>query len=87
MAWGARRYLDALEQQQEVIMHIADIVTETFAMESVLLRSRKLAMRGKETIASRHLHGVPPRDSMARVEVSARKVLGAARRATLFARI
>jgi alkylation response protein AidB-like acyl-CoA dehydrogenase len=73
---GYQRYLDALAKQQEVVMHIADIVTETFAMESVLLRSRKLAARGKETIAA-DICTAFLRDSMARVEVSARKVLGA----------
>ena len=71
-----QRYQDALEKQQEVVMHIADIVTETFAMESVLLRSRKLAARGKETIA-RDICPVFLRDAMARVEISARHVLGA----------
>ncbi len=71
-----QRYLDALEKQQEVVMHIADIVTETFAMESVLLRTRKLAARGKATMAA-EICPVFLRDGMARVEVSARKVLGA----------
>ena len=71
-----QRYVDALEKQQEVIMHIADIVTETFAMESVLLRSRKLEARGKETIAA-DICAVFLRDAMAREEISARKVLGA----------
>jgi alkylation response protein AidB-like acyl-CoA dehydrogenase len=70
------RYADTLEKQQEVVMHIADIVTETFAMESVLLRSRKLASRGRETIAA-EICPVFLRDAMARVELSARKVLGA----------
>lgn len=73
---GYQRYLDALEKQQEVVMHIADIVTETFAMESVLLRLRKLMARGKETIAS-EICSVFLRGAMARVEVSARQVLGA----------
>jgi len=67
---------DTLEKQQEVVMHIADIVTETFAMESVLLRSRKLAARGKETIAA-DICPVFLQDAMARVEISARRVLGA----------
>jgi alkylation response protein AidB-like acyl-CoA dehydrogenase len=71
-----QRYLAALEKQQEVVMHIADIVTEAFAMESVVLRSRKLAASGKDTIAA-DICPVFLRDAMARVEVSARSVLGA----------
>jgi len=71
-----QRFLDGLEKQQEVVMHIADIVSEAFAMESVLLRSRKLAGRGKETIGP-EICTVFLRDAMARVEVSARSILGA----------
>jgi alkylation response protein AidB-like acyl-CoA dehydrogenase len=66
----------ALDKQQEVLMHIADIVMETFAMESVLLRTRKLAARAGQSNAA-DLCGVFLRDAMARVEVSARNVLGA----------
>ena len=70
-----QRYVDGLDKQQEVVMHIADIVTETFAMESVFLRARKLAARGKPAIAA-EICAVFLRDAMARVEISARKVLG-----------
>jgi alkylation response protein AidB-like acyl-CoA dehydrogenase len=71
-----QRFLDALEKQQEVVMAIADILTETYAMESVLLRSRKQESRGKKTIAA-DMCAVFLRDAMARIEVSAREILGA----------
>jgi hypothetical protein len=51
-------------------MGIADMVTEVFAMESALLRSRK-------TGTGADLCAVLLRDGMARVEVAARTVLAA----------
>ena len=69
LAW--RRYRDATEKQQEVVMNIADIVMEVFAMESAGLRARRLGANAGEMCA------VFLRDAMARVEVSARSVLGA----------
>jgi hypothetical protein len=71
-----QKHRDALEKQQEVIMNIADIVTETFAMESTLLRTRKLAASGKETSAA-EMCAVYLRDAIGRVELAARNVLGA----------
>jgi len=69
-----QKYGGALEKQQEVIMNIADIVTETFAMESTLLRTRKLAPAGKGADAA-GICAVFLRDAMARIEFSARNVL------------
>jgi alkylation response protein AidB-like acyl-CoA dehydrogenase len=70
------RYPGSLEKQQEVLMHIADILTETFAMESVFLRTSKLSAPGRET-AARAICSVFLRDAMARIELAARNVLGA----------
>src|SRR5580692_9223807 len=41
-----QKYGAQLEQQQEIIMNLSDIIMEVFAMESSLLRSRKLAATG-----------------------------------------
>ena len=71
-----QKYLDGLEKQQEILMSVADMMMESFAMESVLLRSRKLAAAGKGVNAA-DLCAVFLRDAMARIEVSARHVLGA----------
>ena len=70
-----QKYLDALEKQQEIMMSIADLMMDTFAMESVLLRSRKLGASGKGANAA-DLCAVFLRDAMGRIEVSARHVLG-----------
>jgi alkylation response protein AidB-like acyl-CoA dehydrogenase len=72
VAW--QKYLSALENQQEVLMNIADILTETFAMESVLLRTCKIGERESNAPA---VCAVFLRDAIARVELAARTVLGA----------
>jgi alkylation response protein AidB-like acyl-CoA dehydrogenase len=71
-----QKYGTKLEKQQEIVMNISDIVMEVFAMESSLLRSRKLAASGKGTNAA-NMCAVFLREAMDRVEVSARNVIGA----------
>jgi alkylation response protein AidB-like acyl-CoA dehydrogenase len=69
------KYSGSVEKQQELLLAIADILTETFAMESVLLRTQKLAGTARESAAA----AVCPvflRDAMARIEFAARNVLG-----------
>ena len=65
-----------LEQQQEIIMNLSDIIMEVFAMESSLLRSRKLAAAGGGVNAA-DACAVYLRDAIARVELSSRAVLSA----------
>ena len=75
MGAAFQKYALGLEKQQEILIHLADIVIEAFVMESALLRTRKLAACGKGAIAS-DMCGVYLRDAMARVELSARDVVG-----------
>jgi alkylation response protein AidB-like acyl-CoA dehydrogenase len=70
-----QKYTQDLEKQQELMMHIADVLIEVYAMESTLVRSRKIAASGKETRAL-DISAVFLRDAMGRVELSARNVLG-----------
>jgi alkylation response protein AidB-like acyl-CoA dehydrogenase len=65
-----------LEQQQEIIMNLSDIIMEVFAMESSLLRSRKLAASGAGVNAA-DACAVYLRDAIARIELSSRTVLSA----------
>jgi len=65
-----------LEKQQEILMNISDILMETFAMESTLLRTRKLTASDKGTNAA-DMCAVFLRDAMDRLEVSSRNVMGA----------
>ena len=71
-----QKYDAQLEQQQEIIMNLSDIIMEVFAMESSLLRSRKLAASGAGINAA-DACAVYLRDAIARIELSSRTVLSA----------
>jgi alkylation response protein AidB-like acyl-CoA dehydrogenase len=65
-----------LEKQQEVIMNLSDIAVEVFAMESGLLRRKKLTSSGKSKNAL-DICAVYLRDAIARIEGFSRTVLSA----------
>ena len=71
-----QKYGAQLEQQQEIIMNLSDIIMEVFAMESALLRSRKLAAAGSGANAA-DACAVYLRDAIARIELSSRTALSA----------
>jgi len=71
-----QEYGAQLEQQQEIIMNLSDIIMEVFAMESSLLRTRKLSAAGGGANAA-DACSVYLRDAMTRVELSSRTVLSA----------
>jgi alkylation response protein AidB-like acyl-CoA dehydrogenase len=71
-----QKYGAQLEQQQEIIMNLSDIIMEVFAMESSLLRSRKLAAAGGGVNAA-DACAVYLRDAMSRIEFSSMTVLSA----------
>jgi alkylation response protein AidB-like acyl-CoA dehydrogenase len=75
IAIAYERYGADLEKQQEVVMNISDIIMEVFAMESSLLRNRKLAASGnKNNVAD--ICSVFLRDAMHRVAISSETVIG-----------
>lgn len=45
-----QKYMEKLEREQEVIWHVSDIAMESYAMESVLLRVRKMYERNGKDI-------------------------------------
>jgi butyryl-CoA dehydrogenase len=71
-----QKYMTALEDQQEILASITDVAMNTFAMESVLLRTQKLAKLGKGEIAG-EMCSVFLREAMETVESAARNVLSA----------
>ncbi len=71
-----QKYGAQLDKQQEVVMYLSDIIVEVFAMESSLLRSRKLAAAGAGVNAAVAC-AVYLRDALGRVELSSRTVLSA----------
>ncbi|MCS6952603.1 MAG: acyl-CoA dehydrogenase family protein [Bryobacteraceae bacterium] len=73
-AW--QRYLDQLEEQQEILAAITDISIQAFAAESVWLRARKLATRGRADQAA-DLCAVFVREALEQAETAARQALAA----------
>jgi alkylation response protein AidB-like acyl-CoA dehydrogenase len=76
---ASQKYMMALSDQQEILAAIADMVIETYAMDSVVLRTQKLIERNGE---SRTQHAVAMAQvslalSMNKIEAAARKVVAA----------
>src|SRR5258706_9436292 len=74
MGVAYQKYMAAIEQQQEILASIADVTMEAFAMESVVLRTVKLAESGKGA-QSADVCRVFARDAIGRVELTARAAL------------
>jgi alkylation response protein AidB-like acyl-CoA dehydrogenase len=75
---ASQKYMTALAEQQEVMGGMADIVIETYAAESVLLRALKAVERheaGARLAVS--MSQVYLQQAMERIESAARKVIGA----------
>jgi hypothetical protein len=71
-----QKYMNALEEQQEVLANLTDISMNVFAMDSVLLRTMKLAASRKGEVA-RDMCAVFLHEAMETIESFARTVLAA----------
>jgi alkylation response protein AidB-like acyl-CoA dehydrogenase len=75
---ASQRFLNALQDQQEVMADLADIIAQVYALESALIRARKLALAGK---ASRDvaaaMTSLLAEETMALAEQLARRILAA----------
>ena len=76
---ASQKYMMALSEQQEILGAIADMVIETYAMDSVVLRTQKLIERQGE---GRTQHAVAMAQvslalSLNKIEAAARKVVAA----------
>ncbi|MDQ7819317.1 MAG: acyl-CoA dehydrogenase family protein [Armatimonadota bacterium] len=75
---AVQKHLEAIEEQQEILAGIADMVIETFAMESALLRALRAAQRdGARADLARDLARTYINDALMRVEATAKVVLAA----------
>lgn len=75
---ASQRYMVALQDQQEIMADLADIISQAFALESALLRARKLAASGKNTAGvAGAMTGLLADESMGLTEQAARRVLAA----------
>jgi alkylation response protein AidB-like acyl-CoA dehydrogenase len=74
---ATQKYMMQIEQQQEVMGAIADMVIEVYAMESVLLRTMKLASVQGESAAAVPvaMTRVYLSQAMDKIEASARKII------------
>ncbi len=77
---ASQRYMMDLAEQQEVMAALADMIIEVFAMDSALLRTMKLVRSKGESGAALAIAmtQVYLSEAMARIEVSARRVVAAA---------
>jgi alkylation response protein AidB-like acyl-CoA dehydrogenase len=75
---ASQRFMAALEEQQEVMADLADMIAQVYALESVLLRARKLATAGKASAeVAAAMTGLLAEETMALAEQAARRVLAA----------
>jgi hypothetical protein len=76
---AAQKYMMGLADQQEILMGVADIITDAFAMESAILRTRKLAASQGEQAAERFadMTRVFCNDAVERIEAHAKNTLAA----------
>ncbi|HJP92842.1 MAG TPA: acyl-CoA dehydrogenase family protein [Pyrinomonadaceae bacterium] len=74
---AAQKYMMKLANQQEILMGIADIIMDTYAMETAILRALKLVARQGENAAARYLDmtRVFCNDAVQRIETRAKNTL------------
>jgi len=76
---AAQKYMMGLSEQQEILIGIADIIMDTYAMESAILRAQKLAGTQGEEAAARYLDmtRVFCNDAVERIDMHAKNTLAA----------
>jgi hypothetical protein len=76
---AAQKYMMKLADQLEVLLGIADIIMDAYAMETSILRARKLAASGGEAAAARYIDmtQVFCNDAVQRIDSCARNTLAA----------
>jgi butyryl-CoA dehydrogenase len=75
---ASQRFLTGLEDQQEIVADLADMISHVYALESALLRARKLAAAGRNSAeAAAAMTGLLADEAMALAEQASRRVLAA----------
>jgi alkylation response protein AidB-like acyl-CoA dehydrogenase len=74
---AAQKYMMTLGDQQEILLGIADIIMDTYAMETAILRTQKLAASQGEAAAERYIDmtRVFCNDAVERIEARAKNTL------------
>jgi butyryl-CoA dehydrogenase len=75
---ASQRFLTDLENQQEIVSDLADMISQVYALESALLRARKLAAAGRSSAEpAAAMTGLLADETMALAEQASRRVLAA----------
>ena len=76
---AAQKFMMGLAEQQEILMGVADIIMDAYAMESAILRTVKLASAQGENSAARYVDmtRVFCNDAVERIEMEAKNTLAA----------
>ena len=76
---AAQKYMMALADQQEILMGVADIIMDAYAMESAILRTQKLAASQGDKAAERYVDITRAfcNDAVERIEAHAKNTLAA----------
>jgi butyryl-CoA dehydrogenase len=73
---ASQRFMAGLEEQQEIMADLADMIAQVYALESALLRARKLAAAGKAAAeVAAAMTALLADETMALAEQAARRVL------------
>jgi alkylation response protein AidB-like acyl-CoA dehydrogenase len=74
---AAQKYMMKLGDQQEILIGIADVIMDAYAMESAILRAQKLAASAGEEAAARYIDmtRVFCNDAVERIEARAKNTL------------
>jgi alkylation response protein AidB-like acyl-CoA dehydrogenase len=76
---ASQKYMQAIQDQQEIMGAIADMVIETYAMESAVLRAQKMVEKGGEASAELPIAmtRVYLSQAMEKIESAAKKIVAA----------
>jgi butyryl-CoA dehydrogenase len=75
---ASQRFMTGLEEQQEIMADLADLISQVYALESALLRARKLTQAGRSSAeAAAAITGLLAEETMGFAEQAARRVLAA----------
>jgi butyryl-CoA dehydrogenase len=75
---ASQRFMTALQDQQEVMADLADIIAQVYALESALLRARKLGSAKKSAIeVAAAMTGMLAEETLTLAEQCAKRVLAA----------
>ena len=76
---AAQKYMMGLSDQQEILMSVANIIMDTYAMESAILRTKKMsAAQGEDSVAQyAEMTRVFCNDAIERIEAEAKNTLAA----------